>query len=65
MKLRPTLRKTLISLILGAACALTLLVLTFFGFAWGMVLIIAVFVVVSAMVYLVWSLIQPEFGKDE
>jgi len=65
MRLRPTLKKTVVSLIVGAVCALTLLILSFFGFDFSLAIIIAVFVVVSALVYAVWSLIQPEFEPWE
>ena len=65
MRLKPDLKKAVISLIAGAVSALALVVLAFFGFDYGMVIPVAVFIVISAMVYLIWSLAQPEFYEDE
>ncbi|OGJ19024.1 hypothetical protein A3K73_06610 [Candidatus Pacearchaeota archaeon RBG_13_36_9] len=65
MRLKPSFKKVVISLIAGAVCALALLVLTFFGIDYGIVIPVVVFIVVSAMVYLVWSLTQPEFYEWE
>ena len=65
MRLRPDLKKVVVSLLIGAVCALMLLVLSFFGLDYGVAVPIAIFIVISAMVYLIWSLTQPEFYEWE
>ncbi|GEM_PF-6780007 len=61
MRLKPDLKKVVVSLIIGAVCALVIVVLTFFGLDYGIIIPVVVFIVISALVYLVWSLTQPEF----
>ncbi len=68
MRLKPTLKKTVISLITGLVLAFTLFLFGFFnllGFELNVPVIIAVFLVTSALVYLVWSMFQPEFNEEE
>jgi len=61
MRLKPDLKKVVVSLIIGAVCALVIVVLTFFGLDYGIIIPVVVFIVISALVYMVWSLTQPEF----
>jgi glucose uptake protein GlcU len=64
MLIRPTLKKTVVSLIVGAMVGIAFFVLFYtfkiFGIIISLPKIIAIGVVVAAIVYSVWSLFEEE-----
>jgi zinc transporter ZupT len=66
MRLKPSLKKVVVSLIAGIALALIILVFAFFEiFPMDIGAMVAIFIVASALVYMVWSMFQPEFYPHE
>ena len=65
MRLMPTLRKTLISLLIGLAISIVLFVLTYFGYEIGIFALVAIFIFASAIVYMIWSMFQPEYDEED
>jgi len=61
----PTLRKTLISLLIGLAISIVLFVLTYFGYEIGIFALVAIFIFASAIVYMIWSMFQPEYDEED
>ncbi len=68
MRLKLTLKKTVVSLILGLVFASIFFALGFFSlleFGVNIPAIAAIFLVSSILVYLLWSMFQREYDEDE
>lgn len=64
MRLMPTLKKTVISLLIGLAISIILFVLTYFGYEIGIFTLIVIFIFASALAYLIWSMFQKEYDDE-
>ena len=65
MNLKPKKKKIIFSLVIGFIIGLIFLILTLLGYNISYSYDFLIFLIISALVYFIWCLFEPEFSSED